>query len=174
MCPSWAIFKMRWYGLAISENGAWPVIICHSWSRQSSTFKIIYSQHSRCSQMRKHQHSLLALLLHQTLDETCIRSIGEWGCDHRAKASISQLRYIFLHPSTRCPRHLSQGCWPGSRISCKQRPDSPTHRTKISMNDFVAMEACKPLRDLHDLPASHELVVPAIECRLPAATSLHH
>ena len=48
-----------------------------------------------------------------------MRSIGEWGCDQRAKASISRLGYIFLHPLIRCPRHLSQERWPGSRVSCK-------------------------------------------------------
>ena len=114
VCLFWAIFLMRSYGLAISENGARPVIIYHSWSWPSSKFKAVYSQHSRCLRTRKHRHSLMALPLHQALGETCIRSIGECVCDQRAKASISQLQYIFLHPSTRRPRRLSQGCWPGN------------------------------------------------------------
>ena len=42
------------------------------------------------------------------------------------------------------------------------------------MNDSEVVEVCKPFRDLHDLPASNELVLPAIEYRLPAATSFHH
>jgi hypothetical protein len=93
-------------------------MICHSRLRQSSIFKTVYSQHSKYSRTRKHQRSLLALPLHQALDETCIRSIRECGCGQRAKASVSQLPYIPLHPSTRCPHRLSQGCWPGSRVSC--------------------------------------------------------